>query len=360
MTYLVPLGIDFGQATCFLAGYDRQRPRLIANATGVTSTPTVVTTDSTGQTVAGAPALKHALLRPDLTAERIKRRLATDWTIQLAEKRCAAEGAAALLFAQLREDAERTQFACDSSCVLTAPSGFTARQRQALRRAAEHGGWTVQRIISDPGAAAMRLALEDRADTRRLLLDAGAGSLDVALISHCDGVCEVDAVAGDADLGADDWQDTLLDLLLDRVWCEYGADLSQDAVAVRRLREAAHEAMLDLSASTSTRVRVRYLTPAIESLQVDLTRSEFENLAGHLMLRCEAIAEEILADAGTIHELVLHGGASHLPMVERWARTLVPSGRWRRLASGALAEGAALQAAVMDGQLHDSLLLDAR
>ncbi|TDC78487.1 caspase, EACC1-associated type [Streptomyces hainanensis] len=367
------LGIDFGTTNSAMAVLDGGDVRLIPNAEGAPTTPSMVAITAGGGILVGAAAKRQAITNPGHTARAAKLRLGTDWSITRGDVRLTAEDVASLILARLREDAEAHLGGPLGGVVLTVPAGFGLDQRAALATAGERAGLDVARIINEPTAAAMTYGL-NRDDSTALVFDLGGGTLDVSLIEVGDGVVEVMAAGGDNHLGGDDWDLRIVHHLIDRVRRRHGVDLTDDAVANQRLREAAEAAKTELSAARTTSLRLPYLTTGPRGpvhLDEELTRVEFETLTRDLLERCRTPvewavrdAERALRDVGLsfsgIDRAILTGGATRMPAVGELVRGLT-GGRqpYRGLIPEGVATGAALQAGVLTGALKDVLLLDA-
>ncbi|WP_225798172.1 Hsp70 family protein [Streptomyces aculeolatus] len=359
------VGIDFGTRNSAVAVLEAGRARLIPNAQGAHTTPSLVTLTAEGDVLVGTPAERQTLTNPGHTARAAKLELGTDWHITRGGVRLAAEDVAGLILARLREDAEAHLGRPLTATVLAVPAGFRRNQRAALLRAGEQAGLPVMRLINEPSAVAMAYGLH-RDDCTVLIFDLGAGTLDVSLIDLGDGTVLTWATAGDSRLGGDDFDQRIIEHLTDRVRLRHGVDLTGDVTAAQRLREAAEAAKIELSAVRTTTLRLPYLATGPDGpvhLEEELTREEFETLTRDLLERCRTPVERVLADAdrtpADIDRVVLAGGAARMPAVSDLIRRLT-NGRepYRDLVPAAAASGAALQAGIMTGDMKDILLLD--
>ncbi|WP_052770215.1 Hsp70 family protein [Streptomyces sp. CNQ-509] len=358
-------GIDFGTRNSAVAVLEAGKVRPVPNAQGAQTTPSLVSLTAEGDVLVGTAAGRQALANPAHTPRAAKLELGTGWRVTRGDVRLTAEDAAGLILARLRQDAEAHLGRPLTAAVLAVPAGFRRDQRAALLRAGERAGLPVMRLINEPSAVAMAYRLH-RDDCTVLIVDLGAGTLDVSLVDLGDGTVLAWATAGDSRLGGDDWDRRIVEHLTDRVRLRHGVDLTGDATAAQRLREAAEAAKIELSAVRTTTLRLPYLATGPDGpvhLEEELTREEFETLTRDLLERCRAHVERILADAertpADIDRVVLTGGAARMPAVGDLIRRLT-GGRepHRGLIPGAVAGGAALQAGIMTGDVKDVLLLD--
>ncbi|AKH86527.1 hypothetical protein AA958_03650 [Streptomyces sp. CNQ-509] len=357
--------MDFGTRNSAVAVLEAGKVRPVPNAQGAQTTPSLVSLTAEGDVLVGTAAGRQALANPAHTPRAAKLELGTGWRVTRGDVRLTAEDAAGLILARLRQDAEAHLGRPLTAAVLAVPAGFRRDQRAALLRAGERAGLPVMRLINEPSAVAMAYRLH-RDDCTVLIVDLGAGTLDVSLVDLGDGTVLAWATAGDSRLGGDDWDRRIVEHLTDRVRLRHGVDLTGDATAAQRLREAAEAAKIELSAVRTTTLRLPYLATGPDGpvhLEEELTREEFETLTRDLLERCRAHVERILADAertpADIDRVVLTGGAARMPAVGDLIRRLT-GGRepHRGLIPGAVAGGAALQAGIMTGDVKDVLLLD--
>ncbi|WP_432052424.1 Hsp70 family protein [Streptomyces xiamenensis] len=359
------VGIDFGTTNSTIAVLESGEVRLIPNAHGAHTTPSLVTLTAQGDALVGTAAERQALTNPGPTARAAKLKLGTDWRVTRGDVRLTAEDIAALILARLRQDAEAHLGEPVTDVVLAVPAGFRRDQRAALIRAGERAGLNVLRLINEPSAAAMAYG-PHREDHTVLIFDLGAGTLDVSLIDLGDGVVEIKATASEGRLGGNNWDQRIVEHLTDLIRRRHGVDLTGDIVAAQRLREAAETAKIDLSAARTTTLRLPYLATGPHGpihLEEELTRQEFETRTQDLLERCRALVEHVLADAehtpADIDRVVLTGAAARMPAVGDLLRRLT-DGREpdRGLITKAVAHGAALQAGILTGAVKDVLLLD--
>lgn len=360
-----PVGIDFGTANSAVAVMEGGEVSLIPNAQGAYTTPSLVALTAEGDALVGTAAEQQSLTNPGFTARAAKLKLGTGWRVARGNVRLTAEDIAGLILARLRQDAEAYLGEQVTDAVLAVPVSFARDQRAALVRAGERAGLNVLRLINEPSAVAIAYDL-DRDECTVLIFDLGAHSLDVSLVELGDGVVEIKAVAGDSWLGGNDWNLRIVEHLTDRVRRRHGVDLSGDAAATQRLREAAETAKIELSAARTTTLRLPYLATGPDGpvhLEEELTREEFETLTRDLLERCRIPIENALADAehtlADIDQVVLTGGSTRMPAVGDLIRQLT-DGRepYRVLPPGAVASGATLQAGILTGAVKDVLVLD--
>jgi len=358
----VAVGIDFGttnSSIALLAGGD---VRLIPNAEGALTTPSLVAITADGEILVGTPAKRQAVSNPDYTVRSVKLRLGTDWSITRGTVRLTAEDIAELILRRLREDAEAYTGETPRLVVMTVPANFDLVQRAALVETARRAGLEVHRVVNEPTAAALTYGLNRDELTTVLIFDLGGGTLDVTLVEIEEGVVEVKATCGDNHLGGDDWDDRIVQLLLGRVRDRHGVDLAQDISARQRLQEAAETAKVELSSASHTTIHLPFLTSTVH-LEETLTRLEFEGMTRDLVERCQRPVEQALRDAGMrqtdLDQVILTGGATRMPAIGELMSQFT-SGRqpYRGLIPEGVVTGAALQAGVLTGNVKDVLLLD--
>ncbi|MFI5735808.1 Hsp70 family protein [Kribbella sp. NPDC051587] len=360
------VGIDFGTTNSSIAILEGDDVRIVPNAEGSLTTPSLLAITANGDLLIGAAAKRQALQNAEFTVRSVKLRLGTDWSITRGDVRLTAEDIAELILRRLREDAEAYAGQPPRQAVVTVPANFDLAQRAALVETARRAGLNVQRVLNEPTAAALTYGLGRLTDARALIFDLGGGTLDVSLVEVGDGVVEVKATSGDRQLGGDDWDQRLAEHLIGRVRDAYGVDLSQDALARQRFQDAAEMAKIELSSATSTVVRLPFLTstPAgpVHFEQV-VTRVEFERMTNDLLERCRGPIEQALQDAGMhpsmIDQVILTGGATRMPAIGDLVRQATGGQHpYRGLIPDGIVTGAALQAGVLEGAIKDTLLLD--
>ncbi|NUT31227.1 MAG: Hsp70 family protein [Streptomyces sp.] len=361
------VGIDFGTTNSAIALFEGEDVRLIPNAEGALSTPSLVAITETGDILVGTPAKRQAITNPDYTIRSAKLKLGTDWSIIRGAVRLAAEDVAEHILRRLREDAEAYIGGPLDAAVLTVPANFDLDQRAALVEAANRAGIRALRVITEPTAAAVTYGLNREENSTVLIFDLGGGTLDVSLIEIGDGVVEVKAHAGDNYLGGDDWDQRIVHHLLRRVWDGYGVRLDQNAEAMQRLQEAAEGAKIELSSASSTTIMLPYLTAREGSplhVSETLTRQEFESMTQDLLERCRMPVGHACREAGyhesDLDEVILTGGATRMPAIgELMSRFVKGKQPYRGLIPEGIVTGAALQSGILTGGIKDTLLLDA-
>ena len=359
-------GIDFGTTNSAIGVFLDGDVRLIPNIEGALNTPSVVGFVEGTQPLVGMAAKRQAISNPKYTVASVKLKLGTEWSIECAGKRYSSEEIAAFILARLRADAEAYFGDVLTGAVLTVPAYFSYPQRYSLLRAAEIAEIKVLRIINEPTAASITYGLNRTGDQTVLMFDLGGGTFDVSLIEVGQNVCEVKATSGDNHLGGDNWDQELADYLVRFTRREYGVDVSRDALANQRLKEASEAAKIELSSTLSTHIWLPYLAVTQAGpvhLDYTLRRAEFEEITKKTLDRCRAPIEQVMADGGikpsNLSHIILVGGATRMPAVAKLVHELTGRMPYRGLIPEGVVTGAALQAGVLKGQLKDFLLLDA-
>jgi molecular chaperone DnaK len=362
------IGIDLGTTNSVVAVLTAGTPEVITNAEGSRLTPSVVAFDASGALLVGEPARRQHVANPLNTFFASKRRIGTTWSAPVGDTSVDAVDLAAHILRKLRADAEAYLNEPVTRAVITVPARFDNAQRAATRQAGEQAGLEVLRLVAEPTAAAFAHGLDRRSASTVLVFDLGGGTLDVAVLNVSGGSFEVKATAGDTTLGGVDFDTAVVEWLLSEAADEFDLDLSQDAVAMSRLREAAETAKIELSSLTQTSIILPYLASSggrPVSLQRTLTRPRFEQLTAHLVERVKAPFTRALADAGItvgqVDDLVMVGGASQTPAVRALVGRLTGGRQPFRGVNPAeaVALGAALNGGVIQGEVKDVLLLDA-
>ena len=360
------VGFDLGTTNSAVAVMERGEPTVIANAEGSRTTPSVVAFAKNGQVLVGTVAMRQAVTNVDRTIRSVKREMGTDWTIDIDDKKFTAQQISAFILQKLKRDAESYLGETITDAVITTPAYFNDAQRQATKEAGQIAGLNVLRIINEPTSAALAYHLEHEDEATILVFDLGGGSLSVSLIEVGEGVVEVKATSGDNHLGGDDWDQRIMDWLVQDFNSGYGIDLSEDKTALRRLCESAEKAKIELSDSTETHINLPCITYSEQGpLHLDgkLTRAEFQRMTSDLLDRCKAPFKQVIKDAsvklGDIRHVVLVGGSTRMPAVVDLVKEL--TGKEPDIGAGpesAVAMGGALQAGVLKGEVKDVLLLD--
>ncbi|HJQ03436.1 MAG TPA: molecular chaperone DnaK, partial [Jatrophihabitans sp.] len=342
---------------------------VIANAEGSRTTPSVVAFAKNGEVLVGEVAKRQAVTNVDRTIRSVKRHMGTDWTIAIDDKKYTAQEISARVLQKLKRDAEAYLGETITDAVITVPAYFNDAQRQATKEAGTIAGMNVLRIVNEPTAAALAYGLDKGEKEQTILVfDLGGGTFDVSLLEIGEGVIEVKATNGDNHLGGDDWDQKIIDWLVDKFKAAHGIDLTKDKMALQRLREAAEKAKIELSASQQTSINLPYITVDAEKnplfLDEQLSRSEFQRITADLLERTKVPFQNVLRDAGIpldkIDHVVLVGGSTRMPAVVELVKQLTGGKEPNKGVNPdeVVAVGAALQAGVLKGEVKDVLLLD--
>jgi molecular chaperone DnaK len=361
------VGIDLGTTNSVVAVLEGGEPTVIANAEGSRTTPSVVAFAKNGEVLVGEVAKRQAVTNVDRTIRSVKRQMGTNWTVSIDGKKFTAQQISAFILQKLKRDAEAYLGETITDAVVTVPAYFSDAQRQATKEAGQIAGLNVLRIINEPTSAALAYHLEKENEATILVFDLGGGTFDVSLLEVGDGVVEVKATSGDNHLGGDDWDQRIVDWLVQDFKNGYGVDLSKDKMALQRLRESAEKAKIELSGAAETTINLPYITHSEQGplhLDAKLTRAEFQKMTSDLLDRCKGPFKQVIADAGVkltdIHHVVLVGGSTRMPAVVDLVKELTGGKEPNKGVNPdeVVAVGAALQAGVLKGEVKDVLLLD--
>ncbi|MFF9586439.1 molecular chaperone DnaK, partial [Streptomyces achromogenes] len=365
------VGIDLGTTNSVVSVLEGGEPTVITNTEGARTTPSVVAFAKNGEVLVGEVAKRQAVTNVERTVRSVKRHMGdTQWrfpeTGSVDGKRYTAQEISARVLQKLKRDAEAYLGEDVTDAVITVPAYFNDSQRTATKEAGEIAGLKVLRIINEPTSAALAYGLDKENDQTVLVFDLGGGTFDVSLLEIGDGVVEVKATNGDTRLGGDDWDQRVVDHLVQQFKNHYGVDLAKDKMAVQRLREAAERAKIELSSSTETSINLPYITASAEGplhLDEKLTRAQFEQLTSDLLERCKGPFHNAVKDAGIkvsdIDHVILVGGSTRMPAVTGLVRELTGKDPHKGVnPDEVVAVGAALQAGVLKGEVKDVLLLD--
>jgi molecular chaperone DnaK len=363
------VGIDLGTTNSVVAVLEGGEPTVIANAEGSRTTPSVVAFAKNGEILVGEVAKRQAVTNVDRTVRSVKRHMGTDWKVEIDAKTFTAQQISAFVLQKLKRDAEAYLGETIADAVITTPAYFNDAQRQATKEAGEIAGLNVLRIINEPTAAALAYGLDKGEKEQTILVfDLGGGTFDVSLLEIGEGVVEVKATSGDNHLGGDDWDQKVVDWLVERVRASHGIDLAKDKIAMQRVREAAERAKIELSSSTQTSISLPYIAQDADKnpVHVDegLSRAQFEQMTTDLLARCRSPFEQVIKDAGisvaSIDHVVLVGGSTRMPAVVDLVRQLTGGKEPNKGVNPdeVVAVGASLQAGVLRGEVKDVLLLD--
>jgi molecular chaperone DnaK len=364
------VGIDLGTTNSVVAVLTGGEPEVIANAEGSRTTPSVVAFAKNGEVLVGEVAKRQAVTNVDRTIRSVKRHMGEEsWHVDIDGKRYTAQEISARVLQKLKRDAEADLGETITDAVITVPAYFEDAQRQATKEAGTIAGLNVLRIVNEPTAAALAYGLDKGEKEQTILVfDLGGGTFDVSLLEIGDGVIEVKATNGDNHLGGDDWDQKIMDWLVDKFKAAHGIDLTKDKMALQRLREAAEKAKIELSASQQTSINLPYITVDAEKnplfLDEQLSRSEFQRITADLLERTKVPFQNVLRDAGIpldkIDHVVLVGGSTRMPAVTDLVKELTGGKEPNKGVNPdeVVAVGAALQAGVLKGEVKDVLLLD--
>jgi molecular chaperone DnaK len=367
------VGIDLGTTNSVVAVLEGGEPTVIANAEGGRTTPSVVAFAKTGEPLVGEVAKRQAVTNVDRTIRSVKRHMGTDWSVKIDDKTYTAQEISARVLGKLKRDAEEYLGEKVTDAVITVPAYFNDAQRHATQEAGKIAGLNVLRIINEPTAAALAYGLDKgKEDELILVFDLGGGTFDVSLLEvgkDEDGfsTIQVRATSGDNHLGGDDWDQRIVDHLVQTVKVQTGLDLAKDKIALQRLREAAEQAKKELSSSTATTISLQYLSMTENGpvhLDEKLTRAQFQQMTADLLERTKQPFRNVIKDAGValseIDHIILVGGSTRMPAVAEVVRELTGGKEPNKGVNPdeVVAVGAALQAGVLKGERKDVLLID--
>jgi molecular chaperone DnaK len=363
------VGIDLGTTNSVVSVLEGGEPTVVANSEGSRTTPSVVAFAKNGEVLVGQSAKNQAVTNVDRTIRSVKRHMGTDWSTTVDGKKYTAQEISARVLMKLKRDAEAYLGEDVADAVITVPAYFEDAQRQATKEAGQIAGLNVLRIVNEPTAAALAYGLDKGEKEQTILVfDLGGGTFDVSLLEIGEGVVEVKATSGDNHLGGDDWDQRVIDWLVDKFRSSHGIDLKKDKMAMQRLREAAEKAKIELSSSSSATINLPYITVDADKnplfLDETLSRAEFQRITADLLDRCRAPFRNVIKDAGIsigqIHHVVLVGGSTRMPAVHDLVKELTGGKEPNKGVNPdeVVAVGAALQAGVLKGEVKDVLLLD--
>jgi molecular chaperone DnaK len=364
------VGIDLGTTNSVVAVLAGGEPEVIANSEGSRTTPSVVAFAKNGEVLVGEVAKRQAVTNVDRTIRSVKRHVGDpSWKVDIDGKSYTAQEISARVLQKLKRDAESYLGEDVTDAVITVPAYFNDSQRQATKEAGTIAGLNVLRIVNEPTAAALAYGLDKgETDQTILVFDLGGGTFDVSLLEIGEGVIEVKATSGDNHLGGDDWDQRVIDWLVDKFKAAHGIDLAKDKMAMQRLREAAERAKIELSSNQQTSINLPYITQDAEKnplfLDESLSRAEFQKITADLLERTKAPFQSVIKDANIklseIDHVVLVGGSTRMPAVTELVKELTGGKEPNKGVNPdeVVAVGAALQAGVLKGEVKDVLLLD--
>ena len=360
------IGIDLGTTNSCVAVFEGSDPIVIPNPEGARTTPSVIAFTKTGERMVGQVAKRQAITNPDRTIISIKREMGSSYKKEIDGKQYTPQEFSAMVLQKLKADAEAYLGAPVTQAVITVPAYFTDAQRQATKDAGKIAGLDVLRIINEPTAAALAYGMDKEADQKILVFDLGGGTFDVSLLEISDGVFEVLATKGNNRLGGDDFDQRIIDWMVNKFKAENGVDLRSDKMVMQRLKEAAEKAKIELSGMTSTNINLPFITAtAAGPLHFDatLTRAEFDRITADLVENTMGPTRDALRDAGVsaseIDKVLLVGGSTRIPAVQEAVKKFLGKEPFKGInPDECVAIGAAIQGGVLGGDVKDLLLLD--
>ena len=361
------VGIDLGTTNSVIAYMEGGKPTVIPNAEGNRTTPSVVGFSKTGERLVGELAKRQAVSNPHGTVSSIKRHMGTDYRVEIDGKKYSPEEISAMILQKLKTDAEAYLGEPVKEAVITVPAYFNDSQRQATKNAGIIAGLDVKRIINEPTAAALAYGLDkNEGDMKVVVFDLGGGTFDVSILEIGDGVFEVKATNGDTKLGGDDWDMRIVDKIAEEFKKENGIDLRQDKMAAQRIKDAAEKAKIELSQMLTVNINLPFITSDANGpkhLDMNLTRAQFEAMTADLLERCAGPCRKAMEDSGLskndIDRVLLVGGSTRMPQVVDFVRKFFGKEPSKDInPDECVALGAAIQGAVITGEVKDVVLVD--
>ena len=360
------IGIDLGTTNSCVAVMEGGEPVIIPNAEGGRTTPSVVAFSKTGERMVGSLAKRQAVTNHERTVSSIKRQMGTNYKVNIDGHKYTPQEISAMILQKLKADAEAFLGEPVSDAVITVPAYFTDAQRQATKDAGKIAGLNVQRIINEPTAAALAYGIDKEAEQKIMVYDLGGGTFDVSILDISSGVIEVLATAGNNHLGGDDFDQCIVDYLVQEFKKENKIDLSRDAAAMQRIREAAEKAKIELSAMTQTSIELPYITVSKSGplhMDIPLSRAKFNDLTYHLVQATREPVNQAINDSGVsiaqISKVLMVGGSSRIPAVQDLVQSITGSLPFKGInPDECVAMGACLQGGVLSGSVQGLLLLD--
>ena len=360
------IGIDLGTTNSCVAVLEGGEPVVIANAEGGRTTPSVVAFSKTGERMVGQVAKRQAVTNADRTIASIKRHMGENYKVNIDGKGYTPQEISAMVLQKLKADAEAYLGQTVTEAVITVPAYFSDSQRQATKDAGKIAGLEVKRIINEPTAAALAYGLDKEQEQKIMVYDLGGGTFDVSILEIGDGIVEVLATSGDTRLGGDDFDQRIMDYLVNEFKKAEGIDLKYDKMAMQRLKEAAEKAKIELSGVTSTAINLPYITADAtgpKHLDVTLSRAKFNELTADLVERTMKPVRQAMSDAGLkasdLDKVLLVGGSTRIPAVQEAVKSITGKEGFKGInPDECVALGAAIQGGVLTGDVQDILLLD--
>ncbi len=360
------IGIDLGTTNSCVSVIEGGEPVVIANAEGARTTPSVVGFGKNGERMVGQVAKRQAITNPDRTVASIKRQMGTDYKVTIDDKKYTPQEISAMILQKLKTDAEAYLGDTVTEAVITVPAYFSDAQRQATKDAGKIAGLEVKRIINEPTAAALAYGIDKEDDQKVMVYDLGGGTFDVSIIEMGDGIQEVLATAGNNRLGGDDFDQRVMDWIVNEYKASSGIDLRADKMAMQRLKEAAEKAKIELSGVTSSDINLPYITvdaTGPKHLEMTLTRAKFNELTADLVEATMGPVRQAIKDSGLatseIDKVLMVGGSSRIPAVQEAIKKFIGKDPFKGInPDECVAIGASLQAGVLGGEVKGLLLLD--
>ena len=359
------VGIDLGTTNSVVAVLEGGEPAVVANAEGNRTTPSIVAFKGS-EVLVGELAKRQAITNPDNTIRSIKREIGTSWKQSFEGKEYTPQEISARILQKLKTDAEAYLGEDVTEAVITVPAYFNDAERQATKEAGKIAGLNVLRIINEPTAASLAYGLENSEDQKILVYDLGGGTFDVSVLEISEGVFEVKSTAGDSKLGGDDWDQKVMDWLVEKFKSSTGIDISSDKMAMQRIKEGAEKAKIELSSTSETEINLPFITAndaGPQHLLEKLSRSEFEKITADLVERTKNPVNKAIEDAGLsysdIEHIILVGGSTRIPSIQALVKSMTGKDPHKGVnPDEVVASGAAIQAGVLKGDVKDVLLLD--
>ena len=360
------IGIDLGTTNSCVAVMEGGKPVVIANTEGLRTTPSIVAFTKNGERLVGDPAKRQAVTNADKTISSIKRHMGTDYKVEIEGKKYSPQEISAMILQKLKADAENYLGEKVTEAVITVPAYFNDAQRQATKDAGKIAGLDVKRIINEPTAAALAYGLDNENEQKIMVYDLGGGTFDVSIIEIGDGVIEVLATAGNNHLGGDDFDKKIMDYIVAQFKNETGIDLSNDKMAMQRVKEAAEKAKIDLSGMTTAQISLPFITADAtgpKHLETTLTRAKFNEMTADLVEATMGPVRQAMQDSGLsmndIDKILLVGGSTRIPAVQEAIQKFSGKEPFKGInPDECVAMGAALQGGVLGGDVKGLLLLD--
>ena len=360
------IGIDLGTTNSCVSVIEGGEPVVIANAEGARTTPSVVAFAKDGERMVGQVAKRQAITNPDRTISSIKRQMGSNYHVNIDGKSYTPQEISAMILQKLKTDAEAYLGDKVTEAVITVPAYFTDAQRQATKDAGKIAGLDVKRIINEPTAAALAYGIDKEEDQKVMVYDLGGGTFDVSIIEMGDGVQEVLATAGNNHLGGDDFDQRIMDWLVNNFKAEQGIDLRGDKMAMQRIKEAAEKAKIELSGVTTSAISLPFITADAtgpKHLEATLTRAKFNELTADLVEATMGPVRQAMSDSGLqtsqIDKILMVGGSSRIPAVNDAVKKFIGKEPFKGInPDECVAIGASLQAGVLGGDVKGLLLLD--